>query len=234
MSNITIINGTLDVSSPDLLECRTYNIALTLSNPAQVNINYTSCTDGAPSVYDFQTTQAVAPGIETTLRLDGFCSLTIPTLTFEREVPHTLEVIDRGLCEVSPSDSPSPRSPDEPPSSNPDEPEMPSVDPSQPDSPSDDIPSNDPSAPEPDYPDFYAARGPEGDIPLPSFVHYVMLLPDTLSGWVTYKDADGQLKEREVIQRNPDDMAMPMMMICAKEVVEHEGVSVEKTEEYCP
>ena len=210
MSNITIINGTLDVSSPDILECRSYNIALTLSNPVQVNINYTSCTDGTPSVYDFQATQAVATGMETTLRLDGFCSLTTPTLTFEREVPHTLEVIDRGLCEVSPSNSPSPRSPDEPPSSDPDEPSMPSVDPSVSDSPSDDIPSNDPSAP--DY-EPYAATGHEGDIPLPSFVHYVTLLPDTLSGWVTYKDTDGQLKEREVIQKNPDDVVCPAFLL---------------------
>ena len=235
MANFTINNAFVDIvsSSPDIQECKSYDIVLTLSNPVQVNVNYTSCTDGAPSVHDFQVTQTVASGMETTVRLNGFCSLSVPTLTFEREVPHTLNIVDKGLCETSPSPSSSPdnpRSPDEPPSSEPEEPSMPSVDPSVSDSPSDDVPSNDPSAP--DYEPYAAGGG--GDIPLPSFVHYVTLLPDTLSGWVTYKDADGVLKEREVLQKNPDDLAMPMMMICAKEIVEQDGVSIERTEEYCP
>lgn len=229
MANFTINNAFVDIvsSSPDIQECKSYDIVLTLSNPVQVNVNYTSCSNGVLGVYDFAATKAVADGVETTVRLNGFCSLSVPTLTFEREVSHTLNITDRGLCETSPSSS-SPSSPDEPPSSEPEEPSMPSVDPSQPDSPSDDIPSNDQSAPE------YEPYKDGGGTPLPSYVHYVTLLPDTLSGWVTYKDADGVIKEREVIQKNPDDLAMPMMMICAKEIVEQDGVSIERTEEYCP
>lgn len=235
MANFTINNAFVDIvsSSPDIRECKSYDIVLTLSNPVQVNVNYTSCSDGVPSVHDFQVTQAVASGMETTVRLNGFCSLSVPTLTFEREVPHTLNIVDKGLCEnssASPSSPDNPRSPDEPPSSEPEEPSMPSVDPSQSDSPSDDVPSNDPS--NPDYEPYAAGGG--GDIPDPSVVHYVTLLPDTLSGWVTYKDADGVLKEREVLQKNPDDLTMPMMMICAKEIVEQDGVSIERTEENCP